>query len=69
MTNLSTVTKATDWCNMVGDMFHVPNPLIENITKQFFRIISLKPISKRSTSKPFHEPSLQFVRIDVIGTF
>ena len=34
-----------------------------------FPIISLEPISERSTLKYFHEPSMQLVRIDVIGTF
>ena len=39
------------------------------LTKQVFHTISLELISKRSTSKSFHEPSVQFVRIDVIGRF
>ena len=34
-----------------------------------FHIISLEPISERSTSKSFHEPSVLLVRISVVGTF
>ena len=39
------------------------------LMKQVLHIISLEPISERPTGKSFHEPSVQLVRIDVIGTF
>ena len=32
-------------------------------------MISFEPISKRSTSKSFHEPSVKSVRIDVFDTY
>ena len=38
------------------------------LSKQVFHIISAEPISERSTSKSFHESSVQLVRGDVIGT-
>ena len=40
-----------------------------SIIIQVIHFISLNPISDRSTSKSFHEPSVQLVRIDMIGTF
>ena len=37
--------------------------------KGVFHINSFEPIRERPTSKLFHEPSVQSVTIDVIGTF
>ena len=36
--------------------------------EEVFHTISLEPISENPTSKSFHEPSVELVRIDMIGT-
>ena len=39
------------------------------MTKEVIHTISFEPISERPTSKSYYEPSVNLVRIDVIGTF